>query len=238
MTLCREKCYDGASNMTGSKHGVATQLQAEESRAVLTHCNGHALNLAIGDAMKQSKTCRDALDTVYEISKLIRFSPKRNTAFDHIRVENSADNEEMAVGIRSFCPTRWTVRGDAIQSIIDNYNTLQQLWDECLDKRLDPDVKGRIIGVKTQMSQYYLLFGLHLSKKALKITDNLSRALQKQSMSAADGQEIAQMSLETLKGIRSDKAFSLFFALVGQSCDSMQVPMSLSFPQKGKFLLD
>ncbi|XP_062523370.1 zinc finger MYM-type protein 1-like [Corticium candelabrum] len=63
MTLCRGQCYDGASNMTGSKHGVATQLQAEESRAILTHCYGHALILAIGDAMKQSKICRDALDT-------------------------------------------------------------------------------------------------------------------------------------------------------------------------------
>ena len=100
MTLCRGQCYDGASNMTGSKHGVATQLQAEESRAVLTHCYGHALNLAIGDAMKQSKICRDALDTAYEISKLIRFSPKQNAAFDHIKVETSADNEGLAVGIR------------------------------------------------------------------------------------------------------------------------------------------
>ena len=135
-----------------------------------------------------------------------------------MKVENSADNKGLDVGIRSFCPTRWTVRGDAIQSIIDDYNTLQQLWDECLDKRLDPDVKGRIIVVKTQMSQYYLLFGLHLSKKGLHITDNLSRALQKQSKSVADGQEIAQMSLETLKGMRTDEAFSLFFALVGQSC--------------------
>ena len=71
MTLFRGQCYDGASSMTGSKHGVATQLQAKESRAVLTHCYGHVLNLAIGDAMKQSKICRDALDTAYKTSKLI-----------------------------------------------------------------------------------------------------------------------------------------------------------------------
>lgn len=217
MTQCRGQYYDSASNMTGSKHGVATQLQAEESRAVLTHCYGHSLNLAIGDTMKQSKVCRDALDTAFEISKLIRFSPKRNAAFDRIKVENSADDEVPDVGIRAFCPTRWTVRGDAIQSIIDNYFVLQQLWDECLDKRLDPDVKGRIIGVKTQMSRYNLLFGLHLSKKVLKITDNLSRALQKQSLSAAEGQEIAQISLETLIGMRTNEAFSLFFKLVEQS---------------------
>ena len=38
---CRGQCYDGASNMTGSKCGVAAQMQAKESHAVLTHCYGH-----------------------------------------------------------------------------------------------------------------------------------------------------------------------------------------------------
>ena len=83
------------------------------------------------------------------------------------------------------------------------------------------------------MSQYYLLFCLHLSKKVLQITNNLSRALQKQSMSATDGQEIAQMSLETLKGMRTDEAFSLFFALVGQSCQHAGTNESV-LPRKRK----
>ena len=89
----RGQCYDGASNVAGSKHGVAAQLHAEEPRALLTHCYGHALNLAVADTMKQSKVCHDALDTSYEISKLIRFSPKRNAALDHIKIENPAEEE-------------------------------------------------------------------------------------------------------------------------------------------------
>ena len=60
------------------------------------------------------------------------------------------------MGIRKFWPTRWTVRGDSVESIVKN---LKQLWDET---RLDPDIKGRIIGVKTQMTQYKVLFGLKL----------------------------------------------------------------------------
>ena len=43
MAQCCEQCYDGASNMAGSKHGVAAQRLAEEPRALLTHCYGHAL---------------------------------------------------------------------------------------------------------------------------------------------------------------------------------------------------
>ena len=212
LTQCRGQCYDGASNMVGCKNGVATKLLAKEKRAVLTHCYGHALNLAIGDSMKQSKVCRDALDTAYEISKLLRYSPKRHAAFDRFRVENLAEEDigPRPVGIRALCPTRWTVRGDAIESIND---TLSQLWDECLETQLDPDIKGRIIGVQTQMTTFDLLFGLQLSMKILKITDNLSRTLQKQSMSAAEGQSVAELTVKTLKSMRTDENFSAFFAL-------------------------
>ena len=84
------QCYDGVSNMAGSKTGVAAQLPAEETRALLTHCYGHVLNLAVGDAIKESKICRDALDTAFEISRLIHFSPKHNAAFDRIKAEKNS----------------------------------------------------------------------------------------------------------------------------------------------------
>ena len=70
LSECRGQCY-GASNMSGSRNGVATQIMAEEKRAVYTHCYGHALNLAVGDAIKQSKVSRDALETAFEISKQV-----------------------------------------------------------------------------------------------------------------------------------------------------------------------
>ena len=214
---CRGQCYDGAANMIGSKTGVATRIQAEEGRAILTHCYGHALNLAVGNAMKQSKHCRDALDTAFEIAKLIRFSPKRNAAFDKIRAENASNDDCPNVGIRSFCPTRWTVRGNALENIVENYDALNRLWSQCLKTRLDADVKGRIIGVQTQMKRYNFLFGLHLSKKILKITDNVSRALQSRSLSAAEGQEMATLSVKTLQRMRTEEDFNLFYQLVNSS---------------------
>ena len=67
---CRGQCYDGASNMSGRRTGVATQIASEESRAVYIHCYGHALNLAVGDTVKQIKMLRDALEVTHEISKL------------------------------------------------------------------------------------------------------------------------------------------------------------------------
>ena len=213
ISCCRGQCYDGASNMSGSKNGVATQICSEEKRALYVHCHAHALNLAVGDCIKHSKVCREALETAFEISRLIKFSPKRNAAFDKIKTEIASDESPIG-GIRTFCPTRWTVRGNAVKSILQNYCPLNQLWEESLKTRLDPDVKGRIIGVKAQMSLYNMLFGLKLCERILCITDNLSKTLQTQSLSASEAQQLARLTSDTLKGMRTDQAFELFFQMV------------------------
>ena len=49
------QCYDGASNMSGTKSGLATQIKVEESRAIFSHCYRHSLQLAVADMMKETK---------------------------------------------------------------------------------------------------------------------------------------------------------------------------------------
>ena len=104
----------------------------------------------------------------------------------------------------------WTVWGKSVASILDNFHNLKQLWDECLETKLEPDVKGRIIGVKAQMCKYNMLFGLKLCERILLITDNLRMTLQKESMSPSEVHEIAKLTVDTLNGMRNDDAFKLF----------------------------
>jgi len=99
LSSCRGQCYDGASTMSGSKTGVVARLCSEEKSAVCSHCYGHALNLAIGTTIKQSTVCSDAMDIAFEVTKLIKFSPKRNAIFDQIKEENAAEDDS-GVGIR------------------------------------------------------------------------------------------------------------------------------------------
>ncbi len=67
----RGQCYDGASNMSGIKKGVATQLQVDEPRAIYTHCYGHSLNLAAADTIKRCKTMKTAMKYVMKSSSLL-----------------------------------------------------------------------------------------------------------------------------------------------------------------------
>ncbi len=92
--------------MSGSRSGVAIQLSKLEPKALYTHYYGHSLNLAIQDTLKGSKIMRDALDTVYEITKLIKKSPKR----DEVIFKKIQDDVKVgSPGIHMLCPTRWTV---------------------------------------------------------------------------------------------------------------------------------
>ena len=65
------------------------------------HCYGHALNLAVADAIKSVKCISDSLETVREIAKLAKKSPQRNTKLDKIRAETQNESR----GVHAFCPT-------------------------------------------------------------------------------------------------------------------------------------
>ena len=204
---CRGQCYDGASAMSGIRNGVAKLISDDQPCAVYTHCYGHSLNLAVGDAVKGCKLMKSCLEVVYEISKLIKKSPKRDSMFQRLKAEIAEDTP----GFRVLCPTRWTVRAASIQSVLDNFKVLLEVWEESKASSLDSEIRARIIGVETQMENFDFLFGLLLASLFLRHSDNLSKALQHKSLSAAEGQHTAKLTVDVLKSLRNDEQFTLFY---------------------------
>ena len=207
---CRGQNYDGASNMSGKNKGVATQIQNIEPRALYTHCYGHTLNLACQDSVKNCILMKDTLDTVQDITKLIKKSPRRNRIFENIQVDTNLGSK----GIRILCPTRWTVKCETLKSIQDNYKSLQETWEKAKAVATDTETKGRIIGAEYKMSTFPFWFGMHLGILTFGHCDNLSRSLQRSDLSAAEGQELARMTVTTLEGLRNDQSFDSFWKLV------------------------
>ena len=142
-TKLRGQCYDGAASISGARTGVATQVKCEEPRAVYTHSYGHSLNLACSDTIKKCKVLNDALEVTQEIFKLVKKSPHRDAVLHRVK-EQTSDSSPV---IRVLCPTRWTVKANALHSILDNYHALQLLWEESLAHTKDHEMKCRIRGV-------------------------------------------------------------------------------------------
>ena len=216
---CRGQCYDGASSMSGHKSGVAKKITDLESRALYTHCYGHALNLAAQDSIKHIKIMEDTLDTTYEITKLIKKSPKREVIFKKFAEDIKAGSP----GIRMLCPTRWTVRAEALTSICENYQALQSTWEAARQATKDTEARARITGVAAQMEKFDYFFGIELGKKCLSMVDNLSRALQSATISACEGQGVVKMTVQALQSIRSDEKFDLFWKYLETKSSAVDV---------------
>ena len=88
----RGQCYDGAATMAGVRKGVATQINEINSKFLYTHCYGHALSLAVADAVKTVDCLKKTFKTARDICKLIEKSPMRNTKLDEIRSETKNES--------------------------------------------------------------------------------------------------------------------------------------------------
>eukprot|EP00112_Aurelia_sp_Birch-Aquarium-sp1_P001569 Seg1170.3 transcript_id=Seg1170.3/GoldUCD/mRNA.D3Y31 product="Zinc finger MYM-type protein 1" protein_id=Seg1170.3/GoldUCD/D3Y31 len=95
---CRGQTYDGARNMLGRKSGIATQISAVQPKALVTHCHGHSLSLAVKDLTSACKILDDTIGTVGEICVLVKFSPKREKMLGAIQ-----ENVEGEVADDSAC---------------------------------------------------------------------------------------------------------------------------------------
>uniref|UniRef100_A0A1X7U3K3 DUF4371 domain-containing protein n=1 Tax=Amphimedon queenslandica TaxID=400682 RepID=A0A1X7U3K3_AMPQE len=148
--------------MVGARSGTASLIQREEPRAILVHCYGHSLQLAVSDTVKKIKTMANALDTTNEISKLLKYSPKRDTFLKN-------ETRTCSRYTRFLC---------VVSNLMDSPSQLSA--------GLDSEVKSRIIRVKHQMSTFEYFFGTLLGVLLLKHSDNLSKTLQHCFMSASE----------------------------------------------------
>ena len=237
----RAQAYDGASNMFGKKSGVSVKISAEQPKALATHCQGHSLNLGIKTTMKESKVMKDVMGTVNEIISLVKYSPKRENLLGNIKdlvyFESKHTNHEIEVAptLNKLSATRWTVRANAYQKILSNFDPLMRLWDASLTTgNLDFEVKSRIIRVKNQMTEFQFFYGLHLSQRLFSISDNLSKALQKESMSALSGLNLAKLTIKTFEDMRTDESVKLFFDFVLKKASIIFFIDDAKLPRKRK----
>lgn len=215
----RGQCYDGCSTMMGKKTGVSTQIKKDiQPLALCIHCYAHSLNLACSDWLKNSqvsKTVAKSLSTSFEITKLVKYSPKRDShlrKIHEIQAQEETEREcSKASTVRLFSETRWTVRAKSLESIYENYEALEDLWDWCSSQYKDRETKARVGGVQAQMRTFEYFFGLRLGILILRHSDNLSASLQAKDLYAAKAKHTANKTLATIKKLRTDRSFELFW---------------------------
>lgn len=110
-----------------------------------------------------------------------------------------------------------------MESVIKNYDVFQQRWDDAKNVATDSEARCRITGVQFQMQSFDFLFGLLLGEAIFKHTDNVSKTLQSPSISAAEGQHVAELTCKTLDKIRNKESFGAFWKKALQYQNTLNV---------------
>ena len=92
------------------------------------------------------------LKFIYELTQLIKMSPKRLTLFDSLRREVTINTSELTPRLRMLCPTPWTVRHSSIASILKNFSIIQNALDE-ISKGHD-DYAAKASGMALKMDNF------------------------------------------------------------------------------------
>ena len=103
--------------MLRKRSGVAARCLAENPAAVHVHCFPHSLKVCLQSTARNIVILRDAMELVIEITKLIKFSLNYFIYLFEVKESN-----ESAVSLKSLCPTRWTARTTAVDSILKYYS--------------------------------------------------------------------------------------------------------------------
>ena len=203
---CRGRAYDGARNFQGHINGVAKKFKGDNAAAISVHCLAHCVNLCLQEIAVSSQPIKEALSFSKEIIQLIKYSPKRQVTFEGIQKQQEYPSNS---GIRTLCPTRWTVRTGAMQAIVKNYEALRETMEVASQGTHDCSRRANVI--LALMDRFSTFFGLKFSILLFNITEQISKHLQNKDTIVEDGYHIVAMCIKAIERLRTDHSFKEFF---------------------------
>ncbi|KAL5493617.1 hypothetical protein EMCRGX_G014821 [Ephydatia muelleri] len=222
ISQCRGQAYDGASNMAGPKSGVAARILQRQPTAIPVHCLCHCINLCLQDVSRKCKCIRDALDLVYELVGLIKYSPKREHLFTQYQLQDSPNIHRL----KPLCPTRWTCRTGSINAVIENYAVLQQTLEEIAETCRD-EYGRKAAGFQALMGKFSTFFGLKLAHVVFGASEQLSTTLQSKDTTAQDARLAVNLCKAFYDRQRDASAFQIFYQAVLLEANGKTEPPTL-----------
>ena len=210
---CRGQAYDGAASFQGHVSGVAKRFQDDNAATIPVHCLAHCVNLSLQEVACSVKSVKEALSFSMDVIQLIKYSPKRQVILETVKNQQELSS---TAGIRTLCPTCWTVHTGALQAILNNYESLRETFE--ISSKGSGECARRANGVLALMDRFSTYFGVKLSVFIFSITEQMSTTLQKKDTSVQDGYYVAEVILRALSRLRTDQRFASFFSSVKEEC--------------------
>jgi len=213
----RGQTYDGASSMSGKYNGTQALIAMQQPLAIYVHCLMHAGNLVAQEAMEASNIIQDAASLTNDVAATCSRSTKLTTILRGLQAENHD-----RASIRPLCPTRVLVRGAALKTVLNQYDSLCEALDEYAEVSTgDPASKAR--GLLKQINSGHFVLGLMMALPAIELLETLNRAVQSRSFTLSGSVAAMEVTYRGLDGLRSDEAFYQVFQSCVARCDELGI---------------
>ena len=200
------KCFDGASNMSGVKKGLAARMKECSPDSIYVHCYAHLLNLAIQATITNVQPLRNTLGTIQNLYNFLEGSPKRHAILHDIEVEG----KPMMHSLKSQSATRWVCHYEAVKVIHDELERIVKalhLLSDDKDAKTCCDSRALLVAICNGS----FVLGLCILRVILLNTSSLSRYLQSKDLDVLTAKKSADLTLTVLKKCRDDENFDLIW---------------------------
>ena len=208
--------------MAGNVRGVQAILREKQPMALFVHCGAQCANLVAKDSCDASVLIRNALYTINEVGRLFSDSLKFRDKFADLCVAENQSPKKL----QPLCPTRWTVRLQAVDAVLDRYDEVLATVEELGAGR--SHIAPRAAGLHAQLRKQLTLLALHMARVVLSPLDRLNKILQGSHCTVSKLVSSVQLTKELLQAERDGADDSIQGFLKGRRLNAIRLSSCLA----------
>lgn len=212
----RGQGYDGASNMQGQFNGLKAIIMKENGSAFYVHCFAHQLQLALVAVAKNITHVALFFNLVSSAVNTCAASCKRREILmgsHNTKVLEAVENGELATGqglnqevsLKRPGDTRWGSHYATLVRFLVMFPSVIEVLERVVEDGLNSEQRGEASALLESLQSFDFIFILHLMRRILGITNDLSKALQRSDQDITNAMTLVKVSKQLLQTMRDDE---------------------------------
>ncbi|CAN6558095.1 unnamed protein product [Malus baccata var. baccata] len=213
MSRLRGQGYDGASNMQGEFNGLKALIMKDSGCAYYIHCFAHQLQLALVAVAKKNIQIESLFSIVTILVNVVGASSKRCDLLrekQSIAVIEALNSGEFTSGkgknqettLKRAGETRWGSHFGTLVSIMTMFSSILDVLEVIADDGVSSQQRCEANNLLDSMQSFDFVFNLHLMKDILRITNELSQALQRKDQDIVNAMKLVGVCKQRLEIMR------------------------------------
>ena len=185
----RGQGYDGANNMQGEFNGLKALILNENPSAFYIHCFAHQLQLALVAVANKHVEIEAFFDLVDRVVNVVGGSAKRCDLLrekQRLQILEALSHGEISSGrglnqqttLKHSGDTRWGSHYGSLLNLIHMFSPTIDVLEMIANDVPSSGKRGETRNLLSLIITFDFAFNLHLMKKILKMSNELSNALQ------------------------------------------------------------